>query len=126
MPYMHGQVDESQNPSRPEFSLGTCQDAVLEYAEVRIDRYRHRAFAGSRELRLTPTEFRILGCLLAEPGRVLTREELMQMVWADQKTRSAKTLTWHMKELRRKLAVPDFIEAVYKTGYRVRDGRGDP
>ena len=46
---------------------------VVEHLGVRIDRVRHRAFADGTELDLTPTEFRLLECLLRQPGRAFTR-----------------------------------------------------
>ena len=46
---------------------------VVEHLGVRIDRVRHRAFVDGRELDLTPTEFRLLECLLRQPGRAFTR-----------------------------------------------------
>ena len=42
---------------------------AVEHLDVRIDRVRHRAFVGERELDLTPTEFRLLECMLRQPGR---------------------------------------------------------
>ena len=51
-------------------------DAV-DHLGVRIDRVRHRATAAGRELPLTPTEFRLLECLLRQPGRAFTRNNLM-------------------------------------------------
>ena len=46
--------------------------AVVEHLGVRIDRLRHRAFVGDTELTLTPTEFRLLECLLRQPGRAFS------------------------------------------------------
>ena len=46
---------------------------LIEHLNVRIDRVRHRAYADGRELDLTPTEFRLLECLLRQPGRAFTR-----------------------------------------------------
>ena len=45
---------------------------VIEYLGVKIDRVRHRAYADGEELELTPTEFRLLECLLRQPGRAFT------------------------------------------------------
>src|SRR5262245_23900422 len=48
---------------------GATPPGVIEHLGVRIDRVRHRAFADDRELELTPTEFKLLECLLRQPGR---------------------------------------------------------
>ena len=53
---------------------------VVEHRGLRIDRVRHRAFEQDRELQLTPTEFRLLECLLRHPGRTFTRSELVSFV----------------------------------------------
>src|SRR5947209_15210610 len=50
---------------------------VIEHLEVRIDRVRHRTFVQGRELELTPTEFRLLECMLRQPGRAFSRHQLM-------------------------------------------------
>src|ERR1700722_4130840 len=60
------------------FAGGTEPVDVVEYLRVRIDRVRHRAFADDRELDLTPTEFRLLECMLRQPGRAFTRHQLME------------------------------------------------
>src|SRR5262249_39758818 len=50
---------------------------LIEHLGVRIGRVRHRASVGGKELDLTPTEFRLLECLLRQPGRAFTRSQLM-------------------------------------------------
>src|SRR5205085_6750629 len=50
---------------------------IVEHLGVRIDRVRHRASVAGKQLDLTPTEFRLLECLLRQPGRAFTRPQLM-------------------------------------------------
>ena len=57
---------------------------IIEHLGVRIDRIRHRASVENKELELTPTEFRLLECLLRQPGRAFTRAQLMDAAIAGQ------------------------------------------
>jgi two-component system phosphate regulon response regulator PhoB len=98
---------------------------VVEYAGVRIDRVRHRAFADGRELDLTPTEFRLLECLLRQPGRAFTRHQLMDAAIGEGAVVLERTIDVHIKTLRRKLGDSDLIETVRGVGYRFREARAD-
>jgi two-component system phosphate regulon response regulator PhoB len=96
---------------------------VLEYLNVRIDRVRHRAFADDRELDLTPTEFRLLECLLRQPGRAFSRHQLMDAAIGEDAIVLERTIDVHIKTLRRKLGTADLIETVRGVGYRFRESR---
>jgi two-component system phosphate regulon response regulator PhoB len=95
---------------------------VIDYQNVRIDRARHRAFVGERELELTPTEFRLLECLLRQPGRAFTRHQLMDAAIGEGAIVLERTIDVHIKTLRRKLGDADLIETVRGRGYRFREG----
>jgi two-component system phosphate regulon response regulator PhoB len=95
---------------------------VVEHLGVRIDRVRHRAFVEGRELELTPTEFRLLECLLRQPGRAFTRHQLMDAAIGDAVVLE-RTIDVHIKTLRRKLGSADLIETVRGHGYRFRESR---
>ncbi len=96
---------------------------VIEHLNVRIDRLRHRAFVGGRELVLTPTEFRLLECLLRQPGRAFSRAQLMDAAIGEGAIVLERTIDVHIKTLRRKLGDMDLIETVRGVGYRFREGR---
>jgi two-component system phosphate regulon response regulator PhoB len=96
---------------------------VIEYLGVRIDRVRHRAFVEGRELDLTPTEFRLLECLLRQPGRAFTRHQLMDAAIGEGAIVLERTIDVHIKTLRRKLGTADLIETVRGVGYRFRESR---
>jgi two-component system phosphate regulon response regulator PhoB len=96
---------------------------VIEHLNVRIDRVRHRAFVAGRELELTPTEFRLLECLVRQPGRAFTRHQLMDAAIGDGAIVLERTIDVHIKTLRRKLGDMDLIETVRGVGYRFREGR---
>jgi two-component system, OmpR family, phosphate regulon response regulator PhoB len=103
------------------FAGGTEPVDVVEYLRVRIDRVRHRAFADDRELDLTPTEFRLLECMLRQPGRAFTRHQLMDAAIGEGAIVLERTIDVHIKTLRRKLGTADLIETVRGVGYRFRE-----
>jgi two-component system phosphate regulon response regulator PhoB len=94
---------------------------VVEHLEVRLDRIRHRVLAGTKEIELTPTEFRLLECLLRQPGRVFTRHQLMDAAMGGATAVLERTIDVHIKTLRRKLGSGDFIQTVRGVGYRFRE-----
>jgi two-component system phosphate regulon response regulator PhoB len=94
---------------------------TVEHLGVKIDRSRHRAFAGAEELKLTPTEFRLLEALLRQPGRAFSRAQLMDAAIGDAVVEE-RTIDVHIKTLRKKLGDPDLIETVRGVGYRFREG----
>jgi len=96
---------------------------VVEYLGVRIDRVRHRAYAEGRELDLTPTEFRLLECMLRQPGRAFTRHQLMDASIGEGAIVLERTIDVHIKTLRKKLGDSDLIETVRGVGYRFRETR---
>ncbi len=91
---------------------------VVEHLGVSIDRVRHRAYAEGRELDLTPTEFRLLECLLRQPGRAFTRHQLMDAAIGEGAIVLERTIDVHIKTLRKKLGTSDLIETVRGVGYR--------
>jgi two-component system phosphate regulon response regulator PhoB len=101
--------------------LGGEPTDVIEHLGVRIDRVRHRAYLQGRELELTPTEFRLLECLLRQPGRAFTRHQLMDAAIGEDAIVLERTIDVHVKTLRRKLGAGDLIETVRGLGYRFRE-----
>lgn len=101
---------------------GAEQGDLIEHLGVRIDRMRHKATAGSRELDLTPTEFRLLECMLRQPGRAFTRPQLMDVAIGEGAIVLERTIDVHVKTLRKKLGTEhDFIETVRGVGYRLKE-----
>jgi two-component system, OmpR family, phosphate regulon response regulator PhoB len=104
---------------------GTDPGDVIEHLGVRIDRVRHQATVDGKELELTPTEFRLLECLLRQPGRAFTRPQLMDVAIGEGAIVLERTIDVHVKTLRRKLgAAGEYIETVRGVGYRFREARG--
>ena len=92
---------------------------VVEHLGVRIDRVRYVATVEGRRLDLTPTEFRLLDCMLRQPGRAFTRSQLMDAAIGDGAVVLERTIDVHVKSLRRKLGrAGDLIQTVRGIGYR--------
>ncbi len=86
-----------------------------------VDPTTHRAAFQGRPLDLTRIEFALLAALQAEPGRVFTRDQLLNRAWPDGGLVTDRTVDAHIKTLRRKLTDPDLIETVRGVGYRLRE-----
>jgi two-component system catabolic regulation response regulator CreB len=84
-----------------------------------------RASVRGRAMELTRVEFDLLACMLAAPGRVFTRAELIDRIWGDGFAITDRTIDSHVKALRRKVEAAggdaDWIETVRGVGYRVSD-----
>jgi DNA-binding response OmpR family regulator len=93
---------------------------------VRIDTDARRAWLGDDEIELTSKEFDLLALLVAEAGKVVTREQIMRQVWDSKWWGSTKTLDMHVSWLRRKLGDdahnPQFITTVRGVGFRFERG----
>jgi DNA-binding response OmpR family regulator len=93
---------------------------------VRIDNDARRAWLNDRELDLTSKEFDLLHLLVAEAGKVVTRDQIMRQVWDSKWWGSTKTLDMHVSWLRRKLGddahSPHFITTVRGVGFRFERG----
>jgi DNA-binding response OmpR family regulator len=94
---------------------------VLVVGDLRLDPGRRAAERGGRRLELSPKEFAVLECLLAEGGRVVSAEELLERVWdemADPFTTAVKST---IRRLRAKLGDPPVVCTVREGGYRIGD-----
>ena len=101
----------------PELSVGA----------IRVNLRTRRATVDGAELGLTPTEFRLLTLLLQEPGRVFTRNDIIDRVLGDDFDGFDRAVDTHVSGLRRKLETESpgsagHIQTVYGGGYRLRAG----
>ena len=104
---------------------GAIQGYADENFEVEFDAYSVR-YRGS-EIRLTPKEFELLRCMMERPGRVLTRERLLERVWGHHESDvDARSIDAHIRRLRVKLGpARNHVETVVGIGYRfVAHARG--
>jgi DNA-binding response OmpR family regulator len=100
-------------------------DESIESGELTIDFSRRMVTLGEEEIRVTYVEFEILGALARSPGRVLTRETLLEHVWGDSEYRDPRTVDVHIRHLREKLESdpkqPEFLFTVRGVGYRFKE-----
>jgi two-component system phosphate regulon response regulator PhoB len=98
---------------------------VTEHLGVKIDRVRHRVTFEGQPLDLTPTEFKLLECLVRQPGRAFSRHQLMDAAIGEGSIVLERTIDVHIKTLRQKLTKvggsADLIETVRGVGYRFRE-----
>jgi DNA-binding response OmpR family regulator len=92
--------------------------AVLEACGVRIDKDTREVTFDGKSIELTRMEFGLLVLLLENPGRVFSREELLNRVWGYERTPTTRTVDTHVVQLRTKLRA-DLIESVRGIGYRL-------
>jgi len=95
-------------------------DDVVSVGEITIDRSSHRVKRGNRDVHLGPTEYRLLDQLMQHPGRVFSREQLLDSVWGSDVYVEARTVDVHVGRLRKALNLPgekDPIRTVRSAGY---------
>jgi two-component system response regulator BaeR len=87
-----------------------------------LDDAGYKATLGGKDLGLTAVEFELLKVLASHPGRIYTREQLMDLMYRDQRVVSDRTVDSHVKKIRRKIAavLPDreIVHSVYGVGYK--------
>jgi DNA-binding response OmpR family regulator len=100
-------------------------DEPISSGELTIDFERRMVTLGAGEVKVTYVEFEILGALARSPGRVLTRETLLEHVWGDSDYRDPRTVDVHIRHLREKLEAdpkqPEYLFTVRGVGYRFKE-----
>jgi len=98
---------------------GLAEDTVT-YGDLQIDRVAHRVKRNGEEIHLGPTEFRMLDYFMQNPGRVFSREQLLDAVWGSNVYVEARTVDVHIGRLRKALkrnGLNDPIRTVRSAGY---------
>ena len=93
---------------------------VVEYGDLKVDRTAHRVWRADQEIHLGPTEFRLLDHLIQHPGRVFSREQLLNAVWGSDVFVEVRTVDVHVGRLRKALTKFDHedpIRTVRAAGY---------
>ena len=89
---------------------------------VKLDEAGYRATIGGKDLGLTVVEFQLLRVLVDHPGRIYTREQLMDAMYRDERVVADRTVDSHIKKIRRKVSavLPDreIVHSVYGLGYK--------
>jgi DNA-binding response OmpR family regulator len=101
----------------------------LKAGDLEIDRHRFEVTMKGRPVELTRKEFELLAALVATPGRVFAREELLDLVWGQDGFVEPRTVDVHVARLRAKFTgaklPPPGVETVRGVGYRFRDSDRD-
>jgi two-component system response regulator BaeR len=91
-------------------------------AGVKLDEAGYRATIGGKDLNLTAVEFQLLKVLADHPGRIYTREQLMDAMYRDERVVADRTVDSHIKKIRRKITavLPDreVVHSIYGLGYK--------
>jgi DNA-binding response OmpR family regulator len=110
---------------RSRMVAGPHDEEPLERGELRIDPARRSVTLRGREVGATYVEFEILAALARSPGRVLSRETLLEHVWGDSDYRDPRTVDVHIRHLREKIERdpkrPEYLFTVRGVGYRFRE-----
>ena len=97
---------------------------VVNFGDVSIDRSAHRVKRGDKDIHLGPTEYRLLDHFMQHPGRVFSREQLLDAVWGSGVYVDARTVDVHIGRLRKAMnepGQPDPIRTVRSAGYALDD-----
>lgn len=93
---------------------------VLSYGDIELDAVAHKSKRAGQTLQLGPTEFRLLRHFLEHPGRVFSRERLLDAVWGMDSDIELRTVDVHIRRLRKAVnlpGLPDLIRTVRSAGY---------
>ncbi len=104
------------------------EPAAITRGGLTIDQTAYTVTIEGRVLRLSPTEFKLLKVLAARPGRVFTREELLDLVWGDEAFVEPRTVDVHIRRLRAALEPdpqnPRWVRTVRGVGYTFEESPG--
>ncbi len=100
---------------------GSGAGQLLQHGPLSVDLRTRKVTVAGQHIAVTPKEFAILECLASDPGRVVSRQEMLERAWDEHWYGPTKVLDVHMAALRRKLGDPGLIETVYGHGFRLAD-----
>ncbi len=107
----------------PQTDLGK---KTIRIGAMKIDLIKHRLTIKDKDIPLTSREYALLSFLASNPGKVFSREQLLEQVWGYGYGGDARTVDVHIRHLREKIeenpAEPDYILTVWGTGYKFREG----
>ncbi len=96
--------------------------SVLKVGDIMLDREAHRVYRKKNEIKLGPTEFRLLEFMMRHPGRVFSRSQLLDNVWGETIYIDERTVDVHVGRLRKAVnngRMPDVIRTVRGAGYAI-------
>jgi DNA-binding response OmpR family regulator len=110
---------------RTQAALKAPEEGTLVVGDLRLDVPKRLLFVGERQVELTPSEFEILRLMMRSPGRVFSREQLLEATQGVAYEGYERTIDTHIKNLRRKIektpGQPEYILTVHGVGYKMRE-----
>jgi DNA-binding response OmpR family regulator len=101
----------------------------IDHGALTVNFLKHEAFLYGKPLNLTPIEFKVLGALVKEPGRVFSRAQIIEKALGHDFDSFDRTIDVHILKLRRKLEPdphhPSYIKTIYGAGYKLLENNGD-
>ena len=99
--------------------------SFIKVGDLQIDVIKHKVTVKGREVALTSREYNLLSLLASNPGKVYSREELLEEIWGDDYSGDVRTVDVHIRHLREKIeefpAEPNIILTVWGAGYKFRE-----
>jgi two-component system alkaline phosphatase synthesis response regulator PhoP len=95
----------------------TISESVIEFGNIRIDKEKHVVFKGEQEIALPKKEFKLFSLLSSKPGKVFTREFILDSVWGDEVVVGDRTIDVHIRKLREKIG-DDYFKTIKGVGYK--------
>lgn len=92
-------------------------ESNFEFGDIRIDKEKHAVFKHEVEIALPKKEFRLFALLSSKPGKVFTREFILDQVWGDEVVVGDRTIDVHIRKLREKLG-DEYFKTVKGVGYK--------
>ena len=103
-------------------SSPSVPESVLHFAQIRMDPLSHTVIAADQRVELTVKEFSLLRLFLEHPGRVFTREQLLEKIWSTDYLGETRTVDVHIGTLRTKLgSCGEYIRTIRGVGYRLEE-----
>ena len=100
----------------------STQNEKLEFEDIKIIKNEHKVYRGNIIVHLGPTEYKLLKKLMENPGRVFTRDQLLDSVWGHGIFIESRTVDTHIRRLRKAINIKgtkNFIRTVRSTGYSI-------
>ncbi len=98
-------------------SVAGSQSEVVEVGGIRVEKDRHMVIKNGIEISLPKKEFKLLALLISKPGKVFSREYILQHVWGSEVVVGDRTIDVHVRKLREKIG-DDYIKTIKGVGYK--------
>jgi two-component system, OmpR family, KDP operon response regulator KdpE len=118
----HARINALLRRARVSDDIDSDQPIIYRDDYLQVDLSEHRVLTGGAEIRLTPTEFKLLATFVRNPGQVLTFQQLLEQVWGPEYISEHHYPRIYVSHLRRKIEpdvkIPTYIQNEYGIGYR--------